>query len=34
VPNLLTVPVAANGTVCLFASSTTHLIADLAGYFA
>jgi hypothetical protein len=33
VPNLVTVPLAANGTVCLFASTSTHLVADVAGYF-
>ncbi|CAH0203765.1 hypothetical protein SRABI26_01984 [Arthrobacter sp. Bi26] len=35
VPNLVTVPVGANGKVALFnrSSGTTHLIADVAGYY-
>lgn len=33
VPNLVTVRLAANGTVCLFAQRTTDLVADVAGYF-
>jgi hypothetical protein len=33
VPNLVTVPLAPNGTVCLFASTATHLVADVAGYW-
>ena len=31
-PNLVTVKVGSNGTVCLFTQSGTHLIADIAGY--
>jgi hypothetical protein len=31
VPNLVTVDVAISGTVCFFAQTTTHLLADLAG---
>lgn len=30
-PNLVTVKVGSNGTVCLFTQSGTHLIADIAG---
>jgi hypothetical protein len=33
VPNLATVKVSAAGTVCLYAQRTTHLVADVAGYF-
>lgn len=33
VPNLVTVRLAADGTVCLFAQRTVHLLADVAGYF-
>lgn len=33
VPNLVTVQVAGDGTVCLFAQRSVHLIADVAGYF-
>ena len=33
VPNLVTLPLAANGTVCLYTSTPTHLIADVFGYF-
>ena len=33
VPNLATVKLSAAGTVCLFAQRTTHLVADVAGYF-
>ncbi|MGZ4765117.1 MAG: hypothetical protein ACXVH5_04760 [Ilumatobacteraceae bacterium] len=33
VPNLVTVKLSASGTVCLFAQHTTHLVADVAGYF-
>jgi hypothetical protein len=33
VPNLTTVQLASNGTVCFFAQRTTHLVADVAGYF-
>lgn len=33
VPNLATVKLSAAGTVCLFAQRTTHLVADLSGYF-
>jgi hypothetical protein len=33
VPNLVTVKLSAAGTVCLFAQRTTHLVADVAGYF-
>ncbi len=33
VPNLVTVKLSAAGTVCLFAQHTTHLVADVAGYF-
>lgn len=33
VPNLVTVQLAADGTVCLFAQRSMHLIADVAGYF-
>lgn len=32
VPNLVTVSLSATGSVCLYTSATTHLIADLAGY--
>lgn len=32
VPNLVSVPVAADGTVCLYASQATHLIADVFGW--
>ena len=34
VPNAVVAKVSATGTVCLFTSATTHLIADVAGYFA
>ncbi|HEY7626973.1 MAG TPA: hypothetical protein VH761_07890, partial [Ilumatobacteraceae bacterium] len=33
VPNLVTVAVGVNLDVCFFASSTTHILADLAGYY-
>ena len=33
VPNLVTVRLSTAGTVCLFAQRTTHLVADVAGYF-
>ena len=33
VPNLVTVKLSATGTVCLFAQRTTHLVADVSGYF-
>jgi len=33
VPNLVTVDVGISGTVCFFAQTTTHLLADLAGYY-
>ncbi len=33
VPNLATVKLSAVGTVCLFTQSTTHLVADVSGYF-
>lgn len=33
VPNLVTVRLAADGTVCLFAQRTVHLVADVAGYY-
>lgn len=33
VPNLATVKLSAAGTVCLFSQSTTHLVADVSGYF-
>lgn len=33
VPNLVTVPVAADGSVCIFTQATTHVIADLAGTY-
>ncbi len=33
VPNLVTVRLSAQGTVCLFALNTTHLIADLAAWY-
>jgi hypothetical protein len=32
VPNLVTVKVSAQGTVCLFSERKTHLVADVAGY--
>jgi hypothetical protein len=32
VANLATVKLAADGTVCLFALQTTHVLADLAGF--
>ena len=33
VPNLVTVRLSAAGTVCLFASATTHLVADIAAWY-
>jgi uncharacterized delta-60 repeat protein len=33
VPNLVTVPLGPNGTVCFNSPSTTHLLADIAGWF-
>jgi uncharacterized delta-60 repeat protein len=33
VPNLVTVPLGASGTVCFSSPSTTHLLADIAGWF-
>jgi hypothetical protein len=33
VPNLTTVKLAADGSMCIFAFATTHVIADVAGYF-
>jgi hypothetical protein len=33
VPNLAVVPLAANGTVCLFSSATVDLVVDVAGWF-
>jgi hypothetical protein len=33
VPNLATVKLSAAGTVCLYAQRTTHLVADVSGYF-
>lgn len=33
VPNLVTAKLSSSGTVCLFAQRTTHLVADVAGYF-
>ena len=33
VANLVTVPVAANGTICLTSNARTHLLADVAGWF-
>ena len=33
VPNLVTVKLSGAGTVCLFTQRTTHLIADVSGYF-
>lgn len=33
VPNLVTAKLSATGTVCFFAQRTTHLVADVAGYF-
>jgi hypothetical protein len=33
VPNLVTVPIAADGTICLISSARTHLIADVAGWY-
>ncbi len=33
VPNLVTVRLASNGSVCLYAQRTVHLLADVAGYF-
>ncbi|MEA3186058.1 MAG: hypothetical protein QOJ74_2535, partial [Ilumatobacteraceae bacterium] len=33
VPNSVIAKVGSNGSVCLFASEATHLIADVAGYF-
>jgi uncharacterized delta-60 repeat protein len=33
IPNLVTVPVAPNGTICLNASATTDVIADIAGWY-
>ena len=32
-PNLVTVPVAGDGTVCIFTQATSHVIADLAGTY-
>ena len=33
VPNAVTVKLAADGTVCLYTTATTHLLADVAGYY-
>ncbi|MCU1399341.1 MAG: hypothetical protein JWN62_2450 [Acidimicrobiales bacterium] len=33
IPNLVTVPIGADGTVSLFTQSGTHLIADISGYY-
>ncbi len=33
VPNLVTVPIAGDGTICIFTQSTTQVIADLAGTY-
>jgi hypothetical protein len=33
VPNLVTVALSANGQVCFYSNATSHLIADLAGYY-
>jgi hypothetical protein len=33
VANMVTVPVGADGTVCLYANRTTHLVVDLAGWY-
>jgi hypothetical protein len=33
VPNLVTVRLSASGTLCLFASATTHLVADVAAWY-
>ena len=33
VPNLATVKLSAAGTVCLFSQTTTHLVADVSGFF-
>ncbi len=33
VPNAATVKLAADGTVCLFTTAATHLLADVAGYY-
>jgi hypothetical protein len=33
VPNLVTVKLAADGSVCIFAFAATHVIADVAGYY-
>jgi hypothetical protein len=33
VPNLTTVKLAADGSVCIYAFATTHVVADLAGFF-
>jgi hypothetical protein len=33
VPNLVIAPVSANGTVCFFTMTTTHLLADISGWF-
>ncbi len=33
IPNAATVKLAADGTVCLFTTATTHLLADVAGYY-
>ncbi len=33
IPNAVTVKVAADGTVCVFTNATTHLLADVAGYY-
>jgi hypothetical protein len=32
VPNLVSVKLSAAGTVCIFSTATTHVLADVAGY--
>jgi hypothetical protein len=34
VPNAVIAPVSADGKVCFYASADTHLLADVAGWFA
>jgi hypothetical protein len=34
VPNLVIAPVSAKGEVCFYVYGTTHLLADVSGYFA
>ena len=33
VPNMVIAPVSANGTVCLYTMTSTHLLADISGWF-